>query len=263
VILARLGAQREEAVILMEWGEISAAKALIDELEPRLRATSDGNGAPIWFEHTRGMLLWRLGDFSQATQVLQGVTDRARGQNRANIAWANEFALAQIALDLGQLSAAETQLAALAPEPPNVRRAGFRLSPAGVRARLLLLRGAAADAARAVEEELARIGPPSGRSSHAALATMLLGARAQATAGDASRALQLAHGAVKLAQDIARQPSRSADAGEALLVLAQVQQQVGNTSGSAATARQALLSLANGLGAQHALTVQAGSLTSP
>lgn len=260
--LARLGAQREEAVILMEWGEITAAKALIDELEPHLRATSEGNLAPTWFEHTRGLLLWRLGDLIQARQVFQDAALRARAQNRVNIAWPSEFALVQIALDLGQLGAAETQLAALAPDPPDARHAGFRLSPAGVRARLLLLRGAAADAARAVEVELAQIGPPSGRSSHAALATMLLGARAQVAAGEASRALQLAHSAVKLAQGIARQPSRSGDAGEALLVLAQAQKQAGDFTGSAATARQALLPLAHGLGAHHALTVQARSLTS-
>lgn len=261
--LSRLGAQREEAVILMEWGEIVAAKALVDGLEPRLRATSDGKLAPVWFEHTRGLLLWRLGDFAQARQVFQAVAAHARAHDRVNIAWPNEFALAQIALDQGQLGEAETRLAALAPEPPGARRAGFRLSPAGVRARLLLLRGAAAEAARAVEAELAQIGPPSGRSSHAALATTLLGARAHAAAGDASRALQLAHSAVKLAQGIARQPLHSADAGEALLVLAQVQQQMGDATGSAATARQALLSLAQGLGAHHALTVQARSLTSP
>lgn len=261
--LTRLGAQREEAVILMEWGEIAAAKALIDELEPRLRATTEDKLAPIWFEHTRGLLLWRLGDLRQAGQVLQDTALRARAQNRVGIAWASEFALAQIALDLGQLAAAETQLAALAPDPPGTRRTGSRLSPAGAQARLLLLRGAAADAARAAEAELARIGPPSPASSHAALATMLLGARAQAAAGEASRALRLAHGAVRLAQGIARQPSRSADAGEALLVLAQVQRQSGDAAASAAAAQQALVPLTHGLGAQHDLTVQARSLAPP
>ena len=131
------------------------------------------------------------------------------------------------------------------------------------RARLLLRRGAAPAAARDDEAERALIALPTPTRPPAALPSMLLGARAHAAAGNASRALLLARSAVKLAQEIAREPSRSGDAGEALLVLAQAQKQAGDSTGSAATARQALLPLAHALGAHHALTVQARSLTSP
>jgi len=255
-----LGDLRDEAVLLMSWGEYWAARQIIDELGPRLRGARGGNEPPAWFEHTRGMLLWRFGDLQGADHALRASAERSRANGHVLHSLATEFAQAQVLLDLGQLDAAEAMLAKVEQALP-VQTGGYRrLTPAGLRAQLLLARGAHADAARTIDAELTRIGQP-GKDSNALAATLMLGARVHAATGDElPQATRLAQAAVGVAERIARVPQHSADVGEALLVLAQAQRRSGDVASSAATAQRAALSLANGLGPQHALTLEAQAL---
>jgi hypothetical protein len=76
-------------------------------------------------------------------------------------------------------------------------------------------------------------------------------------AGDTALALQSAKDAVAAAERIARDPERSADVGEARLLLARAQQAAGAAHEASATARLAAAALSHGLGDNHALTRQA------
>jgi eukaryotic-like serine/threonine-protein kinase len=251
---------RDEAVFLMNWGEYRAAQTIIDSIGPRLLEASGGSLPPSWFEHTRGMLLWRFGDLEGAHHALHGSADRSRAQGNVQGALPTEFALAQVLLDLGNLSAAEATLATVEQAQPAKTAPYRRLTPAGVRARLYLARGASADAVRVIDAELARVGWPPAKDSTALAAALMLGARAHAASGDARHAQQLAQAAVGVAERMAREPQRSADVGEALLVLAQTQRASDDPSASIATAKRAVVGLTSGLGPQHALTLEAQAL---
>ena len=65
--------------------------------------------------------------------------------------------------------------------------------------------------------------------------------------------MSVASDAVAAAERVARDPARSADVGEALLLLAQAQGLAGNPEAASAGAQRAASALANGLGAEHSL----------
>jgi hypothetical protein len=93
------------------------------------------------------------------------------------------------------------------------------------------------------------------------LATALrVAARVQLASGNAARAQQWAANAVAVSERLARDPSKSADVGEGLLLLAQAQRLLGQNAESAATARRAAQSLSGGLGEGHQLTQEALAL---
>ena len=255
-----LADRREEAVLLMKWGEYRAARTIIDDIGPRLRGANGGIEPPTWFEHTRGLLLWRFGELQGARDALRGSAERSHAKSNARAALPTEFALAEVLLDLGRADDAEAMLAKVERAQPGQTRGYRRLTPTGLRARLLLARGAHAQAARTIDAELMRIGQPAAKDSNMLAASLMLGARVHMAAGNGRQAQQLAQSAVGVAERMARAPHNSADVGEALFILAQAQRASGDVEQSAATAQRATLSLVNGLGPDHALTVDALAL---
>ncbi len=87
-------------------------------------------------------------------------------------------------------------------------------------------------AAQVIEDELAAIGFPTAKDS-APLATALrVAARVQLASGNAERAQQRAADALAVSERVARDPAKSADVGEALLLLAQAQRLNGESATS-------------------------------
>jgi serine/threonine-protein kinase len=250
------GVRRDEAMALLAWGEVRDAQAVIDSLAAHWR---DGDAMPSWLAYTCGLLLLRLDDAAGAERVLAAAAQRARTQGRLEAAAWNELVLAQALVELGRLDAAQALLAAAeAALPPRVE-AQRPITAAIVAARLHLARGAPRDAQQAIESGLAQLGHPTAAPSLALAAALQVVARVQAAAGDAPRALSAAHEAVTVAERVARDPARSADVGEALLLLA-LAQRAANSGDAAATAQRAARALAAGLGDAHRLTREAAAL---
>ena len=243
-------ARRKEAMALLAWGEVRAAQAIVDSLDVRWR---DAAAAPNWLEYVRGLLLLRLGDARGAQRELRLSAERNRAQGNVAQALWSELALAQASVELGELDAAQRLLAVV--EPALARRADAhrRITPGIVTAQLHLARGSLPEALQAIDRELARLGHPPAAPSLAQAAALRVAARVHAAAGDTARALSVASDAVAAAERVARDPARSADVGEALLLLAQAQGMAGNAEAASASAQRAASALANGLGAEHSL----------
>ncbi len=251
-----LGGRREEAFILMAWGEYREAREIMDALVPQWRNINEDATPPHWFDATRGHLMLRFGDLAGAHKVLASVAERVSKLGNVSAVVSADFGLAQVLVETGEFAAAERLLGSVESTLPPAPGRYKRLTPATLRARLRLAQGLTAEAARLIDVEFARIGHPGAKDSIALAAALRVAARIHLAAGDAQRALQAAQAAAGVAERVARDPRRSADFGEALLLLADAQRLAGNGE-AATTAQRAVLSLTNGLGENHALTREA------
>ena len=166
-----------------------------------------------------------------------------------------EVPLVAVLVDLERLAEAESLLVQLEAAPEL--RIDQQLALATARAHLALKRAEPAAAAEVIDAGLAHIGYPRVKESAALGAALRLGSRAQIARSNRDRALQMAEAAVSVSEKVARDPSHSADVGEALLILAQAQHMWGRPEDAAANARRAQRALAHGLGDEHRLTREA------
>jgi tetratricopeptide (TPR) repeat protein len=88
-------------------------------------------------------------------------------------------------------------------------------------------------------------------------AALRAAARIELAGGSPAVAERYARAAVELAETVARDPARSADVGEALLLLGLAQREGKNPSSAHGSLERAVVSLTNGLGAGHRLTREA------
>ena len=125
------------------------------------------------------------------------------------------------------------------------------------RAELDLALGRAENARARITALLAALGYP-GQQDHPLLPAALRSAAGiELASGSPAVAERYARDAVELAQDVARDPERSADVGEALLLLGLAQREEGNPSPARDSLERAIVSLTNGLGTGHRLTLEA------
>ena len=255
-----LSAHRAEAGLLMAFGEYVEAQAIIETIAARWTAVTGDDSAPVWLAQSRGVLMHRFGDLEGAQRELAAAAKQARAQGNMGRALSGEFALARVLLDLGRTDEAERLLASIeAAGPPRAVRSSL-VTTATTRAELLLAQRALPEATQVIEAELTAIGFPTAKDS-APLATALrVAARVQLASDKPSGAQQRAADALAVSERVARDPAKSADVGEALLLLAQAQRLTGQSAASAATARRAAQSLSGGLGDAHSLTREARAL---
>ncbi|MET0535010.1 MAG: serine/threonine-protein kinase [Steroidobacter sp.] len=123
-----------------------------------------------------------------------------------------------------------------------------------IRAEYLLARGAASDAIRQVDINLAEIGYPRKRVANQLASMVLLKARAELALGRNSTALATAQDALALAEANAPKPEQSATVGAALMVIARAQRAAGDEQTAIASARRASAALSKGLGENHSET---------
>src|SRR5690606_26170526 len=125
------------------------------------------------------------------------------------------------------------------------------------RAQILLDRGEPAAAREAVDEVLARAAYPQRKDAPGLSSILFTASRIALGAGDPAMAEQYANDGYEIVSGIARDPSRSADVGQLLLLRAKARRALGNSSGAAADLERAILSLGNGFGPDHPETLEA------
>ena len=123
-----------------------------------------------------------------------------------------------------------------------------------------MLRQDVKGAQAAAAELLSALGYPDKekvRSSQTSDAQLLLASRIALMAGDLSLASELAGDALELAGELAREPQRSANVGEARLLLARVQAAEGKIDAARASIHGAAAALSAGLAPDHPLALEA------
>jgi eukaryotic-like serine/threonine-protein kinase len=247
--LAALGAM---ARVHLTWGEYVEARKIIDAIAPRVQDAAGEAAAPVWFVYVQGSLRWRFGDLEGARELLQTNADRLRQRGAIDQVWRIETALVRVLSDMQRFGEAERLLLEVEKNPPQ--RAETPALLAGLRAQLLLGQSRPIEAAAAIDAALTRMGYPAVTHTSALGSVLRTAALAHLASGDTARALQMGQAAVAVSEKVARDPERSADVGESLLILSQVQRTAGQQEQSVASAKRAYRALGQALGSGHRLT---------
>ncbi len=249
-----------EAATLLAWGEVLAAQEIVESVAARFAATDPASPRPLWLDEAQGTLLARLGHAERAEALLRATARRARASGSGVYEQRAQAALVRVLIERGQLEEASTLLAPLEAAPRSGYAGNRWLANVAARASLQLAQGQAAAAQQTIDAALAQAEDPQVKHSAAAAALHCLAARAAIADRQLESALQRAREAVAVAEHVARDPSRSADVGEALLCLAHAEHAAGRPASE--TTRRAAEALRAGLGASHALTREALALAS-
>ena len=248
-----VGLQRTVALFLMDWGEYQEARRLLDAIAVRWREGNGDQPMPDWLQASQGRVRLRQGEAADALGWFEGAAAQAGAQGRGAFAVENEVFLAMALIDLGRLEAAQASLSR-AEQGAAERGTRFRLvTPALLRGRLLQAQGRAAEALQTLDTERARLTALRPVPEHALATVLRAAARAAIEAGDDEVARERATAALAVSERMAREAGRSADVGEALLLLARAQRRLGDTAAAAAAATRADTALREGLGAGYLL----------
>lgn len=256
-----LAAKHTEATLLADLGEIRAALAL--ELDVARHGRIRDADVPVHpaVSLTAGELLLRTGEAEQALQWLDEARRNFREQGGAPRAIVADALHASALLALGREAQAQAgfpDLSELAQATDNASRQALARARI-IRARFLLSGGATAQAREEIERALTGTRAAKELARHYPAALVAAASIALAEQRN-SEAEKLATEALRLREQGARQKNQSADVGESLLLIAKARQAAGNLGGASDAAREALEPLKNGLGDQHALTLQARAL---
>ncbi|WP_341889454.1 serine/threonine-protein kinase [Variovorax sp. YR752] len=252
--------RRAMATILLDWGEPREAMALLDAIAPRVRDIAPGAAPPDWLELPRAMALTRLASLAEAEAALRATADRARASGAQKSAARADYLLAQVLVAQRRHAEADALLDRLASRLDTVQR---QITPAALRAAIRLGQGRVDEGRALIDAELRRLGHPGAITGIAGANALRTAARVQLAAGDAAQAEALARAAQAAAERIARAPARSADVGEATLLIAQACRGRGAAAEAMAAATQAAAVLKASLGEAHPLTREAQALASP
>ena len=255
--LDRLATQRNAAMVMMNMGEYAAAKVILEDVLKHWRDRAAADPIPPPIQLTQAMLLLRFSDFQGAERALSDTRRDAQAQGEPAFVGLSDFFQVQVSIALGRLDEADRLLREVRASPRRMGTLYLVNTPATVQAMLLLARREPAEAGRIVDQELARLGPAAPGDAVARAATLRVASRIALAAGDAAKAEAHATDAVAAAQHLARDPTKSADVGEALLLLAQAQQALGRHAEALTSATRAASSLSAGLSEDHPLTRQA------
>jgi len=131
---------------------------------------------------------------------------------------------------------------------------------ARTRAEIELARRHVNEAGELIDASLAQFGYPSKSNGLGLAAALTSAARIYLAKNELPQAESFAQAALKISEGIARDPTQSADVGEAALALAALQQAKGDQVAARANADRAVTALTNGLGDKHATTREATAL---
>jgi serine/threonine-protein kinase len=241
---------------LVAAGEIARAAQLGSEITQRIAATPQSQGIEPRFRVKVGRILARLGREQEALQMLIPATEELEGmQARPWIATAF-FALGVTRLQLEQFDQARTHFGAAEAiwnsNPPANRR-WFGLLTEN-RARIAAATGHAEEASRMMQQLLAQLHYPQQTTETGLRSALLTAATLELHASSFVQAEALAIDALKLAEHAALDTERSADVGEALLVLGRARLGRNDVADGRAPLQRSVRCLTNGLGATHRLT---------
>ncbi|MFL5494289.1 MAG: protein kinase domain-containing protein [Gemmatimonadales bacterium] len=242
------------ASALAELGEFRALDSVAGVYIRGLEATYgkgsvDGRVATI-----HGLNKLRMGDIdSAAVWLAAAVRDTSQTARLVTAGWLPP-ALAQLHLEQGRLADVQRTAAALARDTPT-----RRITAAWLRARLRRAEGDSAGARTVLDSALVAADAPAKPGPYLVYA-LLTSAEWRQQAGDLRGADSLAGLAVRAAGLDSLALSRSAHVGRAELIRARVAAARGDSAAAVQAARRAATALANGLGREHPLTVEAERL---
>jgi tetratricopeptide (TPR) repeat protein len=260
---ARLMALQNEAVVRFNMGEIKASTTAIEDVRKRRQAIQGDASEPLSMTITYADRLVRLGRLKEGLDLARTASTRAR--TSGNTLWLlyslRTMCIAYI--ELGRLSEAESTLQETAialgtGTPIDLRFLGALDRLRGL---LALKRGDAAAALQSANASIAAMGGGAKLKPTDERASLNLAARAALASGQPADAERYARQLLGVAEGVARGPETSADVGEALLLLAQAEIAQGRVTEAQPLLERAARCLTNGLGAEHALTLEALALS--
>jgi tetratricopeptide (TPR) repeat protein len=131
---------------------------------------------------------------------------------------------------------------------------------ARTRAEIELARRRVNAAGELIDASLAQFGYPSKSNGLGLTAALTTASRIYLAKNQLPQAESFAQDALKISEGIARDPTQSADVGEAAFALAALQRAKGDRAAARANADRAVAALTNGLGGDHAITREAAAL---
>jgi eukaryotic-like serine/threonine-protein kinase len=248
------------ASVLYNLGEIKASETAARSARERVEALSDLDVAP--FAWAQGRALVRLGKNAEAIELLRSAAARLEANDASMTASRIHSDLAQALANDRQFAAAEHELslaeAVWVRDPAT--NAGSLLQASLLRSEIALAQDQKEKAQQLVDHARSELAKPTANTPFYRFRVNRTAARIALARGDAAGADAVAAEALRIAEDVARDPAFSADVGEALLLRAQARIAQGDTSAARPLLERAATSLAGGLGSEHALTQQASYL---
>jgi serine/threonine-protein kinase len=257
---ARSGALHNQAMALLQMGEVSAALGREKEAFALVSSEDSDETAHPVMANVIGRLLTRMNRPEEA--AVWGERALSSARDGGNLG-AQVFALATLA-EIKERLGHHEEAAALAHEAADlIEPQGdprLRATVAHASAFTALSRGQLHEAQAAIAVLLETIGYPDSTKVHAFQAAdlqLLLAARVALGAGNAVDAARLSAQALEIATGVARDPQRSATVGEARLVLARARDAQHDRAGAQLAIRGAAQALAAGLSPDHPLALEA------
>jgi serine/threonine-protein kinase len=249
------------ATVLYQMGEVLASEARARENLARETAAASGRPAS-GTGNNYGSTLIRLERYDQALPLLEAAAEAAKSAGNARIEISALTHISRVHILRGNFDAAERLLQSLearfAADPENHQH----LRPVVVSARveLSLARGDLTTAREHADALLTSTGYPQTQNRPVLKTLLPLRARLSLKEGDFVRAQAEATEALNLARSMARPGDRSADVGEALLLLCKAQQAAGKVDEARRNLPRAIENLERSLGPEHSLTRDARAL---
>jgi serine/threonine-protein kinase len=248
------------ASVLYNLGEIKASEAQAKVARERVEGFPDLDISS--YAYHEGRALVRLGKSAEAIGLLRNAVAGAEAHSDAHWASRAHFELAQALMHERDFAAAEDEISrveAFWAGDPKVN-AGSLVHATLLRAEIALAQDQKEKAQQLVDSARLELEKPTAATPFYTLRVNRTSAIVTLARGDAAGAEKLAAEALRIAEDVARDPAASADVGEALLLRAQARIAQGDESGARPLLERASIALAGGLGAEHPLTQQARSL---
>jgi eukaryotic-like serine/threonine-protein kinase len=250
-----------QATILYQMGEALGSEARSRENMARETAAASGR-ASSGTGNNYGSTLLRLERYDEALSVLEQAAEAAGREGNGRIAISALTHLARLHTTRGNFDDAERLLrdleARFVANPENHQN--LRPGVAAVRVELSMARGDLAAARQQADAVLASTGFPEKQNKPLLKTLLPVLARLSLQEGDPVRAQAHAREALTLAESMARPGNRSAEVGEALLLLSKAQHAAGNAGDARRNLPRAIENLERALGPEHSLTRDARAL---
>jgi serine/threonine protein kinase len=250
------------AAILTRAGEVA------DALQEQQRAVTlstqfDVSGEPpVGFASHLANSHLQMGNYAEAVRLTQSDVTRAAAVGNARQGALSEMIAARALIKLGREAEALQALARAEEVLRGNPQGNARLLNEATLTRVDLMRsrGELAQARKTIDELLARAQYPSKKTTPGLGSLLYSAAKIALAQGDAASAERFATDAVPLAAKSARDASRSATVGQAVLNRAEALAALGRRDEAAREARTAELALAAGFSADHPDTLRAREL---
>jgi len=257
--MGKVTTQANLAVILSNMGEVLAASRLQERVLQRIAVLQASDSSRVSYAINYASSLTRLGHPEAALGLLAGLSKASVQENGMNWLGGYEFQQARALFAQGNVADAESHMQ----EVERLwlldasRNASYLRGFAIQRVRMDLQAGNVDSARQRVDSLLRELKYPEVKSGAAVRNALIVAATVYLQAGDMQKADEYATAAYEIARQVARLADASADVGEAAYLRARAQQALGHAESAASLFKQAVKSLGNGLGHDHALTREA------